>query len=79
MVKLAMIHINNDEKMKELDFHLLLQVHDEVIGECPEKNVVEAKERLSELMKQAPSKLIKLPFRCDCEVTKNWYGESVEV
>lgn len=79
MVKLAMIHINNDEKMKELDFHLLLQVHDEVIGECPEKNVVEAKERLSELMKEAPSKLIKLPFRCDCEVTTNWYGEVIEV
>lgn len=79
MVKLAMIHINNDQKMKDLDFHLLLQVHDEVIGECPEKNVVEAKERLSELMKQAPSKLIKLPFRCDCEVSYNWYGESAEV
>lgn len=79
MVKLAMIHINNDQKMKDLDFHLLLQVHDEVIGECPEKNVVEAKERLSELMKQAPSKLIKLPFRCDCEVTRNWYGEEVEI
>lgn len=78
MVKLAMIHINNDEKMRELDFHLLLQVHDEVIGECPGKNVVEAKERLSELMKQAPSKLIKLPFRCDCEVTRNWYGEVLE-
>ena len=78
MVKLAMIHINNDEKMKELDFHLLLQVHDEVIGECPEKNVVEAKERLAELMKQAPSKLIKLPFRCDCEVTRNWYGEVLD-
>lgn len=78
MVKLAMIHINNDEKMKDLDFHLLLQVHDEVIGECPEKNVVEAKERLSELMKEAPSKLIKLPFRCDCEVTRNWYGEVLD-
>lgn len=78
MVKLAMIHINNDQKMKDLDFHLLLQVHDEVIGECPEKNVVEAKERLSELMKQAPSKLIKLPFRCDCEVTRNWYGEVLD-
>nr|DAZ84831.1 MAG TPA: DNA polymerase [Caudoviricetes sp.] len=78
MVKLAMIHINNDEMLKDLHFHLLLQVHDEVIGECPEENVVEAKERLAELMKQAPSKLIKLPFRCDCEVTRNWYGEALD-
>lgn len=79
MVKLAMIHINNDEMLKDLHFHLLLQVHDEVIGECPEENVAQVKDRLSELMKQAPAKLIKLPFKCDCEVTKNWYGEEVEI
>ena len=79
MVKLAMIHINNDEMLKDLHFHLLLQVHDEVIGECPEENVAQVKDRLSELMKQAPAKLIKLPFKCDCEVTKNWYGEGIEV
>lgn len=79
MVKLAMIHINNDEMLKDLHFHLLLQVHDEVIGECPEENVAQVKDRLSELMKQAPAKLIKLPFKCDCEVTKNWYGEVITV
>lgn len=79
MAKLAMIAINNDQKMKELDFHLLIQVHDEVIGECPEENMKEASERLSYLMRTAPSHLIKLPFRCDCETTKNWYGEEVEV
>lgn len=79
MAKLAMIAINNDEKMKELDFHLLIQVHDEVIGECPEENMKEASERLSYLMRTAPSHLIKLPFRCDCEITRNWYGEEVEI
>jgi DNA polymerase I-like protein with 3'-5' exonuclease and polymerase domains len=79
MAKLAMIAINNDEKMKELDFHLLIQVHDEVIGECPEENMKEASERLSYLMRTAPSHLIKLPFRCDCEITRNWYGESIEI
>lgn len=79
MVKLSMIHINNDEIMKQLDFHLLIQVHDEVIGECPIENAVKVTERLSELMKEAPSHLIKLPFKCDCEVTTNWYGEAIEV
>lgn len=79
MAKLAMIAINNDEKMKELDFHLLIQVHDEVIGECPEENMKEASERLSYLMRTAPSHLIKLPFRCDCDITRNWYGESIEI
>ena len=79
MAKLAMIAINNDSRMKELDFHLLIQVHDEVIGECPEENMKEASERLSYLMRTAPSHLIKLPFRCDCEVTKNWYGDSIDI
>lgn len=79
MAKLAMISINNDGRMKELDFHLLICVHDEVIGECPKENAKEAKERLSYLMRMAPSHLIELPFKCDCEVSYNWYGESVEV
>ena len=79
ITKLAMIAINNDERMKELDFHLLIQVHDEVIGECPIENAKEAGERLSYLMRTAPSHLIKLPFKCDVDFTKNWYGQSVEV
>lgn len=79
ITKLAMIAINNDERMKELDFHLLIQVHDEVIGECPIENAKEAGERLSYLMRTAPTGLIKLPFKCDVDFTRNWYGESVEV
>ena len=79
ITKLAMIEINNDPIMKELDFHLLIQVHDEVIGECPEENAKQAGERLSYLMRTAPSKVIKLPFRCDCDFTRNWYGESLEI
>ena len=74
-----MIAINNDERMKELDFHLLIQVHDEVIGECPIENAKEAGERLSYLMRTAPSNLIKLPFKCDVDFMKNWYGESLEI
>lgn len=79
ITKLAMIEINNDPTMKELDFHLLIQVHDEVIGECPEENAKEAGERLSYLMRTAPAKVIKLPFKCDCDFTRNWYGEEMEI
>lgn len=79
ITKLAMIVINNDERMKELDFHLLIQVHDEVIGECPIENAKEAGERLSYLMRTAPSHLIKLPFKCDISYTSNWYGEELSI
>ena len=79
MAKLAMIHINNDEIMKELDFHLLICVHDEVIGECPIDNAKEASERLAQLMIDAPKGKIDIPMKVDCEITRNWYGESVEI
>lgn len=79
MAKLAMIHINNDEIMKELGFHLLIQVHDEVIGECPVENAKKASERLAQLMIDAPKGKIDIPMKVDCEITRNWYGESVEV
>lgn len=79
ITKLAMIAINNDERMKELDFHLLIQVHDEVIGECPIENAKEAGERLSYLMRTAPTHLIKLPFKCDISYTSNWYGEELSI
>ena len=79
MAKLAMIHINNDEEMKSLDFHLLICVHDEVIGECPIENAKRSSERLAELMINAPKGKIDIPMKVDCEVSYNWYGESVEV
>lgn len=79
VTKLAMIDIANDERMKELDFHLLIQVHDEVIGECPIENAKEAGERLSYLMRTAPTRLIDLPFKCDVEYSNNWYGKSLEI
>ena len=79
MAKLAMIHINNDEIMKELDFHLLICVHDEVIGECPIENAKKASERLAQLMIDAPKGKIDIPMKVDCEITKNWYGEEMEI
>lgn len=79
MAKLAMIHINNDEIMKELDFHLLICVHDEVIGECPEENAKKASERLAQLMIEAPKGRIAIPMKVDCEVSRNWYGETIEI
>ena len=50
MTKKAMIAIGNDEILKELNCKLVLQVHDEVIAECPIENAKKCAERLSELM-----------------------------
>lgn len=79
LTKLAMIAIHNDERLKELDCHLLLQVHDEVICECPEENAREVSERLTSLMVGAAREKIRVPMKCDSEVTYCWYGEVLEV
>lgn len=79
MSKLAMIVVGNDERLKELGFRLLIQVHDELIGECPEENARECKERFAMLMSKAAGDRLTIPIKCDVEVTKCWYGESVEL
>lgn len=79
MSKLAMIAIHNDERLKELDCHILIPVHDEVICECPEENAKEVAERVSALMIGAAKEKICVPMKCDAEVTYCWYGEPIAV
>lgn len=75
--KLAMILIAKDEKLKELGFKLLLPVHDELIGECPEENAKEVADRFSYLMVQAAKDLC-VPSKCDVEISREWYGQTLE-
>ncbi len=74
MSKLAMIKVGNDKRLKELGFRLLIPVHDELIAECPEENAKECSERFAKLMSEAAADRLKIPIKCDVEVTKAWYG-----
>lgn len=75
ITKKAMIAVDQDVVMRELDFHLLLCIHDELIGECPAENAEKAASRLSELMLDAPKPECLLPFKCDAEISSAWYEE----
>lgn len=78
MTKVAMVLVDNDPVMKELDFHLLIPVHDELLGECPRQNAEAAGKRLSELMIQAGKSLVPtIPQKCDVEITERWYGSAL--
>ena len=79
MTKLAMIALHNDKRLKELGFRMLIQVHDEIIAECPKENVKEVVERFSKVMSEAPGEKFVVPISCDVEVTERWYGEKVEI
>lgn len=79
MSKLAMIAIHNDARLQELDCHILIPVHDEVICECPEENAKEVSELLVSLMIGAAKEKISVPMKCDAEVTYAWYGDPIEI
>ena len=79
ITKYAMIHIWRDEKLRDLGFKLLLQIHDEVIGECPKENAKEAGERLCELMISSAMDIVSIPMKVDAEITECWYGEEVNL
>ena len=74
-----MIAVGKDEKLNELGFKLLLQVHDEVIGECPRENAKQCADRLCEVMVNAALDIVDIPMKCDAEITECWYGPEVEL
>ena len=78
LTKMAAIKINNCERLKELGFKLLIPVHDEFIAECPIENVKECSELFSKCMCDAAIDL-GIPISTDVTITKQWYGEEIEI
>lgn len=79
MSKKAMLLVGKDERLKELGFQLLIPVHDELIAQCPLKNAKECSERFARLMSDAAKDKLEVPISCDVEITKQWYGEPIEL
>lgn len=76
--KWAMIKLYANERLRELGFRLLIQVHDEVIAECPEENARECSELLAKTMSEAAEEILGMPIKCDVETTEVWYGKEYE-
>lgn len=77
MSKRAMILIGQNEELKQLGFHMLFPVHDEIIAECPFEHRKRCGELLSKLMIQAGAEKISVPMKCDVEAFFFWYGPDV--
>ena len=77
IMKLSMIELYRDPKYKELDCHMIITVHDELIMEVPEENVKEGADLLVSTMKRVGHSLIDLPMSVDAEVNDYWYGENL--
>lgn len=77
ITKLAMINVYNDEELRNLGFKLLICVHDELIGECPEDVKDQVASRLSQVMIDAVKDTVICPMKCDSNITNRWYEDEI--
>ncbi len=77
IMKIAMLLVGYDPRIKALGARLLLTVHDELIVESPKKNAVQVAKYLVEDMCGAVQ--LRVPLKVDAEIFTDgrWYGESV--
>jgi DNA polymerase-1 len=72
IVRKAMILCENDPKLQELGCEMLLQVHDELMFECPEENVQEAMPRIQELMEVPYSDALQVKLTAGPHAGFSW-------
>lgn len=73
MTKISMIKIYHDKELNDLGFKLLVNVHDELIGECPAENADKVAERLCYVMRTSVEDVCQVPFKCDPDISTCWY------
>jgi len=75
LTKIAMINIDNDEELNRLGFRLMITIHDEVLGECPEENAEQVAKRLKKVMIDTAKPYMEVPMDCDEYVVSHWYEQ----
>ena len=71
LIKLAMIRVENALNEHYPDAKLLLQVHDELIVECPEEIATQVAELVSAQMQSVAE--LKVPLMAEAKYGKSWY------
>eukprot|EP01018_Ginkgo_biloba_P010389 Gb_07861 [translate_table: standard] len=72
----AMLQISRNDRLKELGWKLLLQVHDEVILEGPEESAEEAKSLVVECMSKPfyGKNILGVDLVVDAKFARDWYS-----
>ncbi|MFW6177940.1 MAG: DNA polymerase I [Desulfohalobiaceae bacterium] len=70
IIKLAMIQVDSDQRLSELQAELILQVHDELLLEVPREHAREAGERMAQIMAQTVH--LRVPLDVEWGVGPNW-------
>jgi len=72
LVKIAMIHVQAEIEKRKLKARMILQVHDELVFDVPEAEVIEVQELVKENMESAGKGKIKVPLTVEVGVARNW-------
>ena len=77
LIKFAMLAVYNDADLRRMKARMLLQIHDELIVEVPEKDAEAAAVRLAALMTDTSAWGVELrvPLVADAGIGRNW-GEA---
>ncbi|MFC1920826.1 DNA polymerase I [Chloroflexota bacterium] len=70
IIKVAMIKLYEEMKKRRLESRMLLQVHDELLFEVPEKESDEMCKLVPEIMSGALE--LSIPLKVDTKIGKNW-------
>ena len=70
IIKLAMVNVHRRLKSEKLAARLILQVHDELIVECPENEAETVKAILTEEMENAA--ILSVPLTVDAHIGHSW-------
>lgn len=78
MSKTAIRLIGTDEHLKKLDFHMMLLIHDEVIGECP---IVLASQAVKYFVEDmlGSAKDVRSGAAVDPSMVLRWYGKEYDL
>ena len=71
LIKIAMIRVRNRLLAEKLEAKLILQVHDELIVECPEHEREAVETLLRESMESAAQ--LRVPLVADVHAGRSWY------
>ena len=81
IIKIAMNRIDAEMQKRRLRSLMTLQIHDELIFECPGEELEEVRALAVDIMPN--SMKMKVPLKIDTKVGKNWgemeYGESADI
>ena len=72
IIKLAMLHVDTALRQAKLRARLILQVHDELIVECPVEEAETVRNLVAEQMEHVMT--LKVPLLAEAKIGESWYA-----